>query len=392
METSYFRRFFSGCGFMVALALAVFPHASFAQVIDPFGHFLGPPVRIASPPNYSVFYAPANIPIMAYTRPEATFTNVEFYANGIDIGSARRLYLPGGPVQALASPSVMAPDVLSRLHGVWDFVWSNAPPGSYSLTAVTSWTMMSYGNGTDPSFMSTSAPVYITILSTTPPTNFPDIVNIVATDPIAVAGTNTFWAWQGMTNSIPCWTSWPPTSWQWFTNWGPRIALFTVHRFGLASNDLTVNYSIGGTASNGVDYFALPGYVDIPAGYNRALIPIVPIDHGASAAPKTVILTLQKDTNAPPNYVVGIPPRAETLILERWPWPVPLLPDGTFHLNATGPDGAWFSVQTSSDLQNWTSISTNQVIDGSIDFIDPNAPTNTSQFYYAVPVTNTPSD
>jgi len=68
------------------------------------------------------------------------------------------------------------------------------------------------------------------------------------------------------------------------------------------------------------------------------------------------------------------------------------LPDGTFHVNATGPDSAWFSIQSSSDLQNWSSISTNQVFQGAIDFVDPATPNNSSQFYRTVPVTNTPTN
>jgi hypothetical protein len=215
-------------------------------------------------------------------------------------------------------------------------------------------------------------------------------VSIVATDPIAIAGTNSY-VWPGITNATPAWPNWPPPLWQSFTNWGPKDALFTVRRYGDASNPVTVNYAIGGTASNGVDYAALPGYVTIPAGGAYALIPIVPIDTGPF--PKTVVLTLSASSNLPPDYLVGIPSRAAALILNNWPRPLPFrLPDGSFHLNASGPDGAWFTVQNSSDLQNWSAVSTNQVFQGSIDFIDPDAPNASSGFYRAVPVTATPAD
>jgi hypothetical protein len=60
-------------------------------------------------------------------------------------------------------------------------------------------------------------------------------------------------------------------------------------------------------------------------------------------------------------------------------------------VTATGPDGAWFCVQYSSDLVNWSSVSTNQVFQGSIDFIDPAAENNVSRFYRAVPIVNLPS-
>jgi len=159
---------------------------------------------------------------------------------------------------------------------------------------------------------------------------------------------------------------------------------------------LTVNYNIGGTASNGVDYVALPGFVDISAGSACEAIPIVPIDNGSNHIAKTVVLALAPDTNTPPDYLVGFPPRAEAIILYHWPRPLPLLlPDGSFHLNDSGtnggPDGAWFSVQNSADLVNWSSIGTNQVFQGSIDFIDPDAPGSLGGFYRVVPLTNSPS-
>jgi hypothetical protein len=381
---------------MVVLTIALFPCIGFAQQDPYFPSALGPPIRIVSPPNHAVFCAPVNVPIIAYTRSEATFSNVEFYANGSLLGDGILICSTTNrpvPVTGLASPDVMSADVLSRLHSVWSFAWSNAPPGSYALTAVARG-VVTGGTAQYAILVNrTSAPVNITIISNTVATNLPDVVSIVATDPIAIAGTNAFWPWPGMTNAVPCWTNWPPTTWAWFTNWGPKIGLFTVYRFGSPSNDLVVNYSIGGTASNGVDYFALPGYVDIPAGYTRSLIPIVPIDHGPAAVPKTVILTLAADTNVPPDYVVGLPRRAEVLILPSWPRPLPwLLPDGTFHLNASGPDGAWFSIEASFDLLNWTPVSTNQVFQGSIDFLDPDAPNNTSRFYLTVPINNTPGD
>jgi hypothetical protein len=401
MKTPFFARFVFGCGLMVILAGILLPRPASAQVYDPyFTYALGPAVRIVSPPNHAVFCAPVNIPMLAFTRLTtiADFTNVEFYANGVDLGHGTRLYLPVQPIYGLASPGIMSVDILGRLHELWSFDWSNAPAGSYTITVVASGIAEEFAAPIEEGISRTSPPVNITIVSTTPPaTNFPDIVTIVATDPIAIAGTNTFWRWPGLTNAVPAWTNWPSPITTWFTNWGPKSALFTVYRFGSVSNDITVNYNIGGTASNGVDYFALPGNIDIPAGYTRAVIPVVPIDHGtngiSASIARTVILTVTPDTNAPPDYLVGIPKAAEALILETWPRPLPwLLPDGTFHLNASGPDGAWFDIQVSSDLVNWTSISTNQVFDGAIDFVDPNAPNNGTEFYQAVPTTEPPSD
>jgi hypothetical protein len=128
-----------------------------------------------------------------------------------------------------------------------------------------------------------------------------------------------------------------------------------------------------------------------PPDGHRALIPIVPIDSGSNNLPKTVILTPAPSTNKPPDYLVGFPPCAEVIILYGWPRPLPLLlPDGSFCLDASGPDGAWFCIQNSSDLLNWSSVITNQAFQGSVDYIDPNAPSKPSGFYRVVPLTNLP--
>jgi len=58
-----------------------------------------------------------------------------------------------------------------------------------------------------------------------------------------------------------------------------------------------------------------------------------------------------------------------------------MLPGNTFHLTANGPDGAWFRIEYSSELGNWTSVCTNQIVNGSIDFIDPDAQSQPARFY-----------
>jgi hypothetical protein len=68
------------------------------------------------------------------------------------------------------------------------------------------------------------------------------------------------------------------------------------------------------------------------------------------------------------------------------------LPDKCFHLRAAGPDAAWFHVEYTTDLLHWTPICTNQVVHGSIDFIDPDAPTGQARLYRAVPEAGPPQD
>ncbi len=341
---------------------------------------LPPVVRMVSPANGSVFHAPINLPLFAFANdPDGSVSSVEFFAGTNHLGFGQRRWYP--------LPRIVIGDPMPPIYptNLFFLIWSNAPVGVYALTAV----------ATDNGGASTTSapPVNIAILpSLPPPTNRPPIVSIVATDPMAIEGTNC-WVWPGETNSPPTWAAWPTAVCRYFTNCGPKTATFTVRRFGDTNGDLTVPYDIGGTASNGVDYVALPGSVTIPAGERRALITIVPIDDGPPDVNKTVILALTASTNLPPDYLLGFPRRAAAIIIDQAPCPTTgMLPDGCFHLAAPGPDAAWFSIEYSTDLVNWTSICTNQVINGSIDFVDPDAVGNPSRFYRAVPLTNAPSE
>ena len=161
-----------------------------------------------------------------------------------------------------------------------------------------------------------------------------------------------------------------------------------MHRFGATNDALTVNYDIGGTATNGVEYVTLPGSLTIAAGEHSARTSVVPIDDGPPDISSTVILKITPDTN----YIVGFPGRAAAIIIDGpFPWPrTAVLGDRSFHLNASGPDGAWFRVDYTTDLANWTPIVTTQVVNGSIDFIDPDAQTDQFRFYRAVPEFNPP--
>jgi hypothetical protein len=141
----------------------------------------------------------------------------------------------------------------------------------------------------------------------------------------------------------------------------------------------------------------LPGFIKIPAGAGYGLIPVMPVDNGSNNLVKTVILTLTAATNTP-TYTIGFPKQAGALIYYRWPrptpFPLPFLPvasslaDGSIHLTGTGPDGTWFALQSSPDLVNWSTIGTNQVVQGSVDFIDPGAAGSSAGFYLVTPLTN----
>ena len=330
-----------------------------------------PVVRISSPPNGAVFRAPVNVPIFAYANErDGTISSVEFFAGSNSLGLARSLCVSPWPM----GPMFICPSNLFTL------TWSNASPGAYVLAAV----------ATDASGVTaTSGPVNITILTPPPPpTNRPPIGSVIASDPLAIEGTNC-WPWLGLDDGVPSWTEWMGSTslWRFFTNCGPKNATFSVRRYGDTNDDLTVTYDVGGSATNGVDYVPLSGSVVIPAGQRHAEITVVPLDDGPPDVSSTVVLKLTGSTN----YVLGYPRSSAVLILDGGPLPFSgLLSDGSFHVQASGPDGAWFHVDYSTNLLDWTSICTNQVVNGSIDFIDPDAPSDHSRFYRTVPDNNPP--
>jgi len=333
---------------------------------------LPPVVRITSPADGATFRAPVDIPIYAYAADrDGYITGVEFFAGTTDLGPGHRVKPPN--VTGIAS----IPPIL--LTNLWLLVWSNAPQGTFALTAVAA------DNG---GASTVSDAVNVTILPPLPPPTPTNVVNIVALDPIAIEGTNC-WPWLGVAGATPAWANWAASTavCRYFTNCGPKNAIFAVHRFGTTNSDLSVTYSIGGTATNGVDYVTLPGSVTIPAGQRAALITVVPLDDGPPDITSTVILKL-----TPGSYLIGHPASAAAIILDA-PAPPPVtgvLPDKCFHVGAKGPDGTWFHVESTTDLLHWTPICTNQVVHGSIDFVDPDARNNQVQFYRAVPEASAP--
>jgi hypothetical protein len=329
-----------------------------------------PVVAIASPPDGAVFIAPADVLIYAEAfDPDGFVRTVQFFAGTNSIGIVTNYPMMAAPLAGpTANGSIIYPG--NPFH----LLWTNVPTGEYTLTAVAT------DNG---GAMTTSAPVNISVVS---PSNAPPVVTIYATDPIAVAGTNYFCV--------------PPAAA--FANYcsGTNTATFLVRRRGDDGSDLMVDYAIGGTASNGVDYVALPGYVMIPAGKDYGLITIIPLDNtNVSATPiKTVILSLVEPptavTNPPPPYVVGWPGKAEAIIIEDRMMPGPatgLLPDRTFHICMPTRNGTSYCVEVSTNLIDWVPVCTNMVVKSSIQFADPETGGFSGRYYKVISGAGTPA-
>jgi len=307
------------------------------------------------PTNGQTFVAPANVGVHARATDSNVVQTLQYFANGGSIGTVTNT---GGVLLTNATQA-----------NSFFLDWSNVPAGTYALTALAT---DSAGN------QATSAPVNVFVLITPPP-----VVNIYAPDPVAVEGTN--------------WPNWyyPNTTASNYVS-GANTATFLVHRNTSTNTDLTVYYSIGGTAINGTDYQELPGSVLIQAGRSYALITICPLNDLDSSYQyyDNVILSLQTPsaTNAaPPAYVVGSPSSAGAIILEENYLPIPQpvinnLADNSLHVSLPATNGMNYCLQISTDLVNWLPVCTNTVLKGSAQFVDPSASAGPGLYYRIVPV------
>ena len=116
-------------------------------------------------------------------------------------------------------------------------------------------------------------------------------------------------------------------------------------RNGDLTGDLTVYYTTGGTATNGVDYASLPGVAVIPAGQGSVVIPVVPLDDKKVNTASTVTVTLT--ANSAYTKASGAAAKATITILDDDFMTVTVLPTA----NAADPATAGtFTVEREGDL------------------------------------------
>jgi subtilisin family serine protease/peptidase E len=90
------------------------------------------------------------------------------------------------------------------------------------------------------------------------------------------------------------------------------VGRFVFTRSGPTTGSLTVNFTVGGTATSGSDYTALGSSIVIPAGRSTATNTVTPVDDAVVEATETVILTLAANAA----YTVGSPPSATVNIAD----------------------------------------------------------------------------
>ena len=117
---------------------------------------------------------------------------------------------------------------------------------------------------------------------------------------------------------------------------GSDPGTFTVTRTGPTTVDLTVNFTVTGTATNGADYIAIPGSVTIPAGETSVTVTVSPIDDLLAEASETVVLTLAANAA----YSRGSDRTASTSHVNRRPPPAAAPPPLTAHRARTAAAAA----------------------------------------------------
>ena len=130
--------------------------------------------------------------------------------------------------------------------------------------------------------------------------------------------------------------------------------VFTVFRHGDTNAALNVFYDISGTASNGVDYAAIPQWVAIPAGAMSNNVVITPINKPSNGTiTKTVVLQLTNPpTLNPVNFGIGVPSSAVVYLTP------PALPTVRF---VSPTNGAVFNAPANISLLATASDSTGPV-------------------------------
>jgi hypothetical protein len=100
---------------------------------------------------------------------------------------------------------------------------------------------------------------------------------------------------------------------------GGKPGAFTISRADGAASELALSFNLGGTASNGIDYAAVPTNITLAIGQTSTNIIITPIADGQTARYKTVTLILPRDAlagpPAVPAFIVGSMNRAVVYIV-----------------------------------------------------------------------------
>jgi len=146
---------------------------------------------------------------------------------------------------------------------------------------------------------------------------------------------------------------------------GPDPAVFTISRAGNANFPMTVNFSLGGTATGGIDYRTVSNFVTLAAGATSTNLVIMPVAGTNVIASKTVILAISANTN----YLVGATNSTFiTIAGNSGPITSTEFASGAATLTWASVAGKVYQVlyKNSLSASNWSTFSTNITASGSL--------------------------
>ncbi len=132
------------------------------------------------------------------------------------------------------------------------------------------------------------------------------------------------------------------------------VAMFRVSRTGATTAPLTVNYTVGGTATNGADYNQLAGTIIVPAGASYATITVTPIDDTAVETAESIMVNLASNAA----YQLGTTVSATATLVSNDV--APILP--TVTIRATDPTAAEANRETGNFTVSRTGSATNPLV------------------------------
>jgi hypothetical protein len=178
---------------------------------------------------------------------------------------------------------------------------------------------------------------------------------------------------------------------------GHSTGTFTFTRTGFTGGALTVNFTVGGTATSGSDYTSIGTNVTFVAGSSTAAKTVSVLDDTGVETNETVIVTLA----AKAGYVIGLPSSATVTIQSDDPPvtshlvgnPKGVLPvritvsqNGHVHLSVSGRPGQHYQILASENLVDWTVVGAEVANEaGSVEFSDENGTESTRRFYRVTP-------
>jgi len=164
---------------------------------------------------------------------------------------------------------------------------------------------------------------------------------------------------------------------------GTNTGRFEISRALATATSLEVKLSASGTASNGVDYVALPPSITIPAYSNSASLLVIPAGSTLAADPSTVTVRLLTD----PAYQLGNSTNATVTLVQYEVLPPTPMPVFTLQLFVgTNLNGQVFVAQASTNLTDWSNLGTGTNVWGVVTVTETNRISFRQRFFRAFPL------